>query len=110
MKKTIMVTGGAGYIGSSLVNNLILDGNRVIVIDNLVFGKKENINSNALFYKENILSKNILTIFKKENPDVVFHLAAMKSIKSSLSQAKKFAKININGSLNLLESAQKIGL
>ncbi len=73
----IIVTGGAGFIASHLVDSLISQGHDVIVIDNLSTGKKENINPKATFFKEDISNAEGLEgIFSKERPDIVNHHAA----------------------------------
>ena len=103
----ILITGGAGFIGSHLVDRLIKGGHQVVVIDNLSTGKKENLNKKAKFYKVDIQSPKISQIFKKEKPEVVFHLAAQIDVGKSVENPIEDAKINILGSLNILESCQK---
>ena len=71
-KRKILVTGGAGFIGSHLVNELIKRKNKVVVIDNLSSGRKENINPKAKFYKVDVRSKKVAEIFKNENPKNCF--------------------------------------
>jgi UDP-glucose 4-epimerase len=105
--KKILVTGGAGFIGSHLVDALIERGHRVVVIDNLSTGKKENINKRAKFYKIDIYSPKIGEIFKKEKPEIIFHLAAQINVRRSIENPLKDAKINILGSLNILENCKK---
>jgi UDP-glucose 4-epimerase len=107
MKKTILVTGGAGFVGSYLVDRLIKENYRVVVIDNLSSGKKENLNQKAKFYKFDICNPKILSIFKKEKPEIVFHFAAHINARESVSDAVSDAKTNILGSLNVLESCRK---
>lgn len=104
----IIVTGGAGFIGSHLVDRLINEGYKVIVIDNLSTGKKENLNPKAKFYKIDIRSPKIFEIFKKEKPEIVFHLAAQIDIRKSVEDPFESAKINILGSLNLIENFVKL--
>ena len=103
----ILVSGGAGFIGSHLVDRLIKDGHQVVVIDNLFTGKKENLNPKAKFYKVDIQSPKISQIFKKEKPEVVFHLAAQVDLRKSVENPIESAKVNILGSLNILENCQK---
>jgi UDP-glucose 4-epimerase len=104
----ILVTGGAGFIGSHLVDRLIKEGHEVVVIDNLSTGKKENLNSKAKFYKIDIRSPKISQIFKKEKPEVVFHYAAQIDLRRSVENPIENAKINILGTLNILENCKKL--
>ncbi|MFH1522948.1 MAG: NAD-dependent epimerase/dehydratase family protein [Patescibacteria group bacterium] len=103
----VFVTGGAGFIGSNLVDELIKDGHRVVIIDNLSTGKKEYLNSKAKFYKLDIGSKKIEQVFEKEKPDFVFHLAAQIDVRKSLRDPEYDNKINVLGSLNILENCCK---
>jgi len=105
--KKILVTGGAGFIGSHLVDALIEKGHKVVVVDNLSTGKKENINKKAKFYKIDICSPKIGEIFKKEKPEICFHFAAQINVRKSIEDPIKDAKINILGSLNVLENCKK---
>ena len=102
----ILVSGGAGFIGSHLVDILIKKGHRVIVIDNLSTGKKEYLNKKAKFYKADI-TKDISSIFKKEKPDIVIHTAAQVQLRSSLEDPLFDAKLNILGTINVLEECRK---
>lgn len=102
----ILVTGGAGFIGSHLVDRLIKEGHRVSVIDNLSTGKKENINPKAKFYKIDICDPEISQIFEKEKPEIVFHYAAQIDLRESVEDPIKNAQINILGTLNILESCK----
>ena len=100
----ILVTGGAGFIGSHLVDRLIKEGHQVVVVDNLSTGKKENLNKKAKFYKIDICSPKISQIFKKEKPEVVYHLAAQIDVRKSVEDPVRDADINILGSLNLIQN------
>jgi UDP-glucose 4-epimerase len=102
--KKILVTGGAGFIGSHLVDALIERGHKVVVIDNLSTGKKENINKKAKFYKIDICSPKIGEIFKKEKPEIVFHFAAQINVRKSVEDPLFDAKVNILGSLNVIQN------
>lgn len=106
----ILVTGGAGFIGSHLVDRLIKEGHKVIVIDDLSTGKKENLNSEVKFYKLNIQSPKISEVFKKEKPKVVFHYAAQINARESVRNPIPDAKVNILGSLNILENCRKFNV
>lgn len=103
-KKTILVTGGAGFIGSNLVDRLLKDNYKVVVVDNLETGKFENINPKVKFYNLDICSLKISKIFKKEKPEVVFHFAALVDVGESIKNPLQEVKTNIFGSVNILEN------
>lgn len=100
----ILVTGGGGFIGSHLVDALIKKGHRVVIIDNLSTGQKRNINPRAKFYKIDIRSSKIETIFKKEKPQIVYHCAAQINLRKSIEDPVYDADVNIRGSLNILQN------
>jgi len=104
-KMKILVTGGAGFIGSHLVDALIERGHKVVVIDNLSTGKKENVNKKAKFYKIDICSPKIKEIFKKEKPEVVFHLAALPRVPLSVKDPVLTSKVNILGTVNIFKAS-----
>lgn len=106
----ILVTGGAGFIGSHLVDQLIKEDHKVVVIDNLSTGKKENLNPKAKFYKIDICDEKISQIFKKEKPEIVFHYAAQINARQSVKDPIFDAKVNIFGSLNILENCRKFNI
>jgi len=99
-----LVTGGAGFIGSHLVDKLIKEGHKVVVIDNLSTGRKENLNPKAKFYKIDICDLKISQIFKKEKPEVIFHYAAQIDVRKSVKDPIEDAKINILGFLNIIQN------
>lgn len=104
----ILVTGGAGFIASHLVDRLIGEGHSVVVVDNLSAGRFENVNKNATFYKIDICNSTALElIFKKENPEVVNHHAAQVNVRKSVDAPMYDANVNILGSLNLCELSRK---
>ncbi len=106
----ILVTGGAGFIGSQIIDSLVEKGVRTAIIDNLSTGKKENINPEAAFYQADIRDKAIKEIFEKERPDIVFHEAAQASVRLSVADPCMDADINIVGSLNILENCRSFGV
>ncbi|GIW65707.1 MAG: NAD dependent epimerase/dehydratase [Candidatus Parcubacteria bacterium] len=102
----ILVTGGAGFIGSHLVDRLIKEGYKVIVIDNLSGGKKENLNPKAIFYKVDICNLDkILPLFK--GVDYVFHTAALPRVHLSIDKPIETHRVNIDGTLNVLYASDK---
>ncbi len=103
----ILVTGGAGFIGSHLVDKLIENNNEVVVIDNLSTGDKKNLNPKIRLYKLDIQSPKVSDIFRKEKPETVFHFAAQIDLRKSVEMPLEDAKINILGALNILENCRK---
>ncbi|GAP10752.1 nucleoside-diphosphate-sugar epimerase [Bellilinea caldifistulae] len=103
----ILVTGGAGFIGSTVVDLLLQDGHDVVIVDNLVTGRYTNINPAATFYQLDIRSSNLSQIFEKERPDVVNHHAAQMDVRRSVADPLYDADVNVKGSLNVLECARK---
>lgn len=110
MSTKILVTGGAGFIGSHLVDRLIQEGNEVVVVDNLSTGKRKNVNKKAQFYKMDIQSKRIERVFRNERPLIVVHLAAQMSVRHSTDDPGFDAQVNILGTINVLEHAVKQGV
>lgn len=107
----ILVTGGAGFIGSHTIDLLIEKGHEIVIIDNLSTGLKENINSKAIFYYEDLTNfEKIEEILKKENPEVIYHFAAQINVRESVENPLKDAQENIINSLNLLELARKYNI
>jgi UDP-glucose 4-epimerase len=103
-KTTVLVTGGAGFIGSHIVDLLIKNNYKVVIVDDLSSGREENINKNARFYKLNITDKKGLAeVFRKEKLDYVCHEAAQISVSFSVRDPLFDAQTNILGSLNLLQ-------
>jgi len=105
--KNVIVTGGAGFIGSHLVNELIRKKYQVVVIDNLSSSKKENVNKKAKFYKADVRKKNISAIFKKEKPGIVFHLAAQPIVDKAYKNPSEAIETNVMGTVNVLEACRK---
>lgn len=107
--KNVLVTGGAGFIGSHLVDELLEVGHGVVVLDNLSSGKKENINSKAKFYKADVRDKNIFQILEKENIRGVFHLAAQPIVDEAYKNPLEALETNIMGTANILETCRQKG-
>jgi len=107
--KKFLVTGGAGFIGSHMTDKLIAQGADVFIIDNLVTGKRENINPKAKFYEMNIADPKVRNIFEKEKPEYIYHLAfnvlVPKSVEDPLLDMD-----SITGSVNILKNARDFGV
>ena len=99
----ILVTGGAGYIGSHVVLLLCDEGHDIIVLDNLSLGTKEAVDKRAVFINGSILNKEDL-IKSLANVDAVIHLAAYKSAGESMQNPQKYSENNVLGSMNLLRA------
>lgn len=103
----ILVTGGAGFIGSNIVDRYINAGHTVCVVDNLSTGNKKNINRKAKFFKIDIRSKRLEEIFKKFKPHIVNHHAAQIDVRKSVNDPLFDADVNILGTINLLNLSVK---
>ncbi len=99
---TVLVTGGAGFIGSHIVDALIMHGFRVIVVDNLSSGKKGNVNRKATFHCLDICNAELGDIFAEEKIDWVNHHAAQIDVRRSVVDPQQDAQVNILGLVNLL--------
>ncbi len=106
----ICVTGGAGFIGSHLVDRLIKEGHRVQVIDNLSSGLREFVNPKAEFVELDIRDVKILDVFQDFQPDYVFHEAAQTVVGESMVNPTEDCDINLMGLLNLLQASVKVGV
>ena len=103
----ILVTGGAGFIGSNVVDGYIQAGHEVLILDNLYTGKRANVNPQARFYELDIRSPDAAQVVLEEQPDILNHHAAQMSVPASVSDPRFDADVNIRGFLNLLEAAVK---
>jgi len=105
----ILVTGGAGFIGSNVVDAYIDAGHEVIIVDNLSSGKKENINPKARFIECDIRSSEMRDIINGQSPDIINHHAAQISVPASVDDPLFDADINIKGFLNVMEGVKAEG-
>ena len=106
----IMVTGGAGFIGSHVTDMFVAAGHEVVVVDDLSAGRLENVNPAAKFYQVDIRSAELDDVFRVERPDVVDHHAARANVRESMEKPILYADVNILGSLNLLECSRQHGV
>lgn len=106
----VLVTGGAGFIGSHLVDALQEKGHRVVVLDDLSSGHRENLSSQTELVRDDIRSPRVHDLFRDMRPEFVFHLAAQKNVRESLKNPLHDAEINIQGSLQLIALSQKFAV
>jgi UDP-glucose 4-epimerase len=106
----ILVTGGAGFIGSHIADAFIAHGHQVTIIDNLVTGRRENVNARAAFQQIDICDAGVAEIFARGQFDVVCHHAAQMDVRRSVVDPRYDAEVNILGTLNLLQQCQNTGV
>jgi UDP-glucose 4-epimerase len=105
----ILVTGGAGFIGSHVVDRCVEAGHDVAVVDDLSTGQRKHVNASARLHVADIRSPTLLEIFRAETPEAVVHLAAQAAVSRSVEDPHLDADINVKGSLNLLECSRQVG-
>lgn len=106
----VLVTGGAGFIGSHVAETLLAAGHRVVIVDNLHTGHRANVPAPARFYEADICDEATLgEIFEQENIEAVAHQAALANVRESMANPVEYARVNVLGSLTLLEHARKHG-
>ncbi len=103
----ILITGGAGFIGSNVADRYLELGHEVVIVDNLITGQRENIPSAAKFYEADIRDEALAGIFEKERPDIVNHHAAQMDVRKSVADPVYDANVNVIGGLNLLQNCIK---
>ncbi len=113
---TVLVTGGAGFIGSHLADRLLAEGYRVISVDDLTSGRIANLSEGRAYGKEftffnmDVRAEGLQQLFERHRPDIVFHLAAQSGVRPSLADPVRDASINVMGLLNVLECSVKTGV
>lgn len=106
----VLVTGGAGFIGSHVVDALVAEEHQVAVVDDLSTGRADNLNSQARFYQVDIRSPELEDVFAAERPEVISHHAARANVRESMEKPILYADVNVLGSLNLLELSRTYGV
>ena len=106
----ILVSGGAGFIGSTLVDALLAQGHKVTVLDSLVSGRRDYVNKAADFWELDILDENLKDMFLSSKFDFVYHLAAQIDVRISVEDPVLDNRINVIGGLNILEAARLSGV
>jgi len=110
---TVLVTGGAGFIGSHLADRLLAEGHRVISVDDLTTGRIANLvdargyGKEFTFFNMDVRADGLQPLFERHRPEVVFHLAAQSGVRPSLEDPVLDASINVMGTLNVLECAAR---
>jgi UDP-glucose 4-epimerase len=113
---TVLVTGGAGFIGSHLADRLLAEGMRVISVDDLTTGRIANLSEargygkEFTFFNMDVRADGLLALFERHRPEVVFHLAAQSGVRPSLDDPAKDASINVMGTINVLDCAVRSGV
>ena len=105
-----LVTGAAGFIASHVVELYLQQGYEVVIVDDLSTGRRSNLNPAATFYKMDIRSPELATVFEKERPDIVNHHAAQMDVRRSVADPLFDADVNIRGSINVIECAKRYGV
>ena len=108
--KTVLVTGGAGFIGSHIVDRLLSLGYKVVVLDDLSTGRLQNVNRAATFHHTSINHPGVEEIFQREQPAIVNHHTAQASISQSIKDPVRDAEVNIQGTLRLTELSRRYGV
>lgn len=106
----ILVTGGAGFIGSHVADALLADGHDVHIVDDLSSGKKANLPEEATFHEMGIETDAAARLIEKEQPEALYHLAAQMDVRKSVADPAFDANINVLGFLNLMEAGRQNGL
>jgi UDP-glucose 4-epimerase len=106
----VLVTGGAGFIGSHVVDQAVADGHEVVIVDDLSTGKSEWIHPKAKFYQVDIRDSALSAVFDQERPEVVSHQAAKANVRESMDEPLLYADVNVLGSLRLLECCREFGV
>jgi UDP-glucose 4-epimerase len=106
----ILVTGGAGFIGSHVVDAYVAAGHEVVVVDDLSTGKRENLNRHVRFVEADILDPATTELIRQERPDVVNHHAAQIDVRRSVADPLLDARINVLGTIGLLDAARQAGV
>ncbi|MCA9993160.1 MAG: NAD-dependent epimerase/dehydratase family protein, partial [Anaerolineales bacterium] len=106
----ILVTGGAGFIGSHVVDLFVSQGYEVVVVDNLSTGRVTNLNPAAKFYQTDIRSPEVAEIVARERPDFISHHAAQIDVRRSVADPLFDAEVNVLGSIRLIEAARQYGV
>lgn len=106
----VLITGGAGFIGSHIVDAFLSAGDKVVVMDDLSTGKREHVNARTIFYHVDVCSPEARDIVAKERPDILSHHAAQIDVRASVEDPLFDLRVNVGGLINLVEAGRKVGL
>ena len=106
----VLVTGGAGFIGSHVADLALAAGHDVLVLDDLSGGRRENLDGRARLHVLDVRSREAAELIGDERPDAIFHLAAQMDVRRSVADPSFDADVNIRGFINLLEAAVRAGV
>jgi UDP-glucose 4-epimerase len=109
-KAKILITGGAGFIGSHIVDGYLAAGHEVCVVDDLSTGFRRNIPKGVRFHQMDIRDKALDRVFALEQPDIVNHQAARANVRESFEKPLLYADVNVVGSVNILECCRRYGV
>jgi UDP-glucose 4-epimerase len=108
--RTVCVTGGAGFIGSHVAEALLARGHRVLIVDDLSSGRKENVPAGAEFHELDIRSPEAAVLVRDAGVEVLVHHAAQMDVRRSVTDPANDASVNVVGTLNLMEGGRRAGL
>ena len=108
--RTVLVTGGAGFIGSHLVDDVLAHGERAVVLDSLVTGRRENVPEGAIFYQRDLLDPGLDELLADERVDIVNHHAAQANVRISLEDPAADARVNVLGTLEVVAACKRAGV
>ncbi|MBN1568047.1 MAG: NAD-dependent epimerase/dehydratase family protein [Acidobacteria bacterium] len=106
----ILVTGGAGFIGSHIVDAFLSAGHQLCVVDDLSTGSRRNLNPEVRLHEVDIRDARLAEVFESEKPEIVCHQAARANVRESFEKPLLYAEVNVVGSLNVLECCRRFGV
>ena len=103
----ILITGGAGFIGSNIADSLIDEGHKIIIVDDFSTGKTKNLNPKVIFYNIDIKNIEFEKIFMEHKIDIIYHLSTEMNVRKSMEQPSSYADVNIIAGINILNMMAK---